>query len=241
MPTPRKRFALVATVAVLAVIAAACSEAPPTFEEEFGGVTGIVLNNGDGNVSVFGASRDTVLVSAEASFSDAEQFDVRVEDGLLIVEHDCGSEASCTADYELTIPEATGIEITTQGGDVAVSDTKAGVGVTTETGDIFVRRIEGDIVASTTSGLITGTQNRSRVASFTSRENAISVSFDEVIDTLRAETGEGDVTAQLAGGPYALDAETGSGSVEVKIDVDENAAQQAAIRTGKGDIKIFQN
>lgn len=238
---PRKRLAFVIAVGALAIIATACSPAAPTFEEEFNGVTGIVLNNGDGEVSVLGASRDTVLVSAEASFSDAEQFDVRVEDGLLIVEHDCGTEASCTVDYELTIPEATGIEITTQGGNVVVSDTAAGVGATTETGDIFVRRIEGDIVVSTTSGLITGTQNVSRVASFTSQDNAISVSFDEVIDTLRAETGEGDVTVQLAGGPYALDAETGSGSVDVKIDVDDNAAQQAAIRTGKGDIKVFQN
>lgn len=238
---PRKRLAFVIAVGALAIIATACSPAAPTFEEEFNGVTGIVLNNGDGDVSVLGASRDTVLVSAEASFSDAEQFDVRVEDGLLIVEHDCGTEASCTVDYELTIPEATGIEITTQGGNVVVSDTAAGVGATTETGDIFVRRVEGDIVASTTSGLITGTQNVSRVASFTSQDNAISVSFDEVIDTLRAETGEGDVTVQLAGGPYALDAETGSGSVDVKIDVDDNAAQQAAIRTGKGDIKVFQN
>ena len=48
MPTSRKRFALVAAVAVLVVIAAACSEAPPTFEEEFGGVTGIVLTKLDG-------------------------------------------------------------------------------------------------------------------------------------------------------------------------------------------------
>jgi hypothetical protein len=185
-----------------------------------------------------------VLVSGEASFSDTDQFDVRVEDGLLIVEHNCGDASSCTVDYQLLIPESTGIEVTTQGGNVSVSDTKAGVGITTEDGDIFVRRIEGEIVASTTSGLMTGTQNRSRVASFTSAESRISVSFDEVIDTLRAETGEGDITVQLTGGPYLLEVQTGSGSVDVRVDETDDANQaagEAAIRTSKGDIKIFQN
>jgi acylphosphatase len=223
------------------VISAACSAAAPTFEEEFGGVTGIVLNNGDGSVSIVGTSRDTVLVSAEASFSDTEQFNVRVEDGLLIVAHDCGEASSCTVDYQLTIPESMGSEVTTDGGNVSVSDVKGGVGVTTESGDIFVRRIEGDIEASTASGLITGTQNRSQIASFTSQEGEISVSFDDVIDTLRAETGEGDITAQLTGGPYALEVETGSGSIDVKVEEDEDADHRAAIRTGKGDIKVFQN
>jgi DUF4097 and DUF4098 domain-containing protein YvlB len=232
---------LLAAIGILAVVAASCSAAAPTFEEEFSGVTGIVLDNGDGSVSVVGAARDGVLVTGEASFSDTDQFDVRVEDGLLIVEHDCGDESSCTVDYQLTIPEGTGIQITTDGGNVSVSDVKAGVAVTTATGDAFVRRIEGEIVVGTVSGLITGTQNRSRVASFTSEENGISVSFDEVIDTLRTETGEGDITVQLTGGPYALDTETGSGSVDVNIDVDENAVQRVAIRTGKGDIKVFQN
>jgi len=237
---PISRLLLV-TIGVLVVLSAACSAPAPTFEEEFSGVTGVVLNSGDGSVSIVGTSRDNVIVSAEASFSDTEQFDVRVEDGLLVIEHDCGEASSCTVDYQVTVPETTGVEVTTAGGNVSVSDVKAGVGVTTETGDIFVRRVEGDIVASTTSGLMTGTQNRSRVASFTSQESEISVSFDEVIDTLRAETGEGDVTAQLTGGPYALEVETGSGSVDVNIDVVDDADNRAAIRTGKGDIKIFQN
>ena len=118
----------------------------------------------------------------------------------------------------------------------------AGVGVTTESGDVFVRRIQGDIVVGTTSGLITGTQNRSRVASFTaSGESEVSVSFDIPIDTLRIEIDRGDITAQLAGGPYSLDVETGSGSVETKIEVDTNAGRTATIRTGSGDISIFQN
>jgi len=226
---------------VLAIVGAACSESAPTFEEEFSGVTGVVLNNGDGTVSIVGESRDTALVTGEASFSDAEQFDVRLEDGILIVEHSCGDASSCTVDYQVTVPQGTGVEVTTDGGSVSVSDLKAGTGVTTESGDIFVRRIEGDIVAGTTSGLITGTQNHSRVASFTSQESGISVSFDEVIDTLRAETGEGDVTVQLTGGPYALETESKDGSVDVKIDVKEDADQQVVIRTGKGDIKVFQN
>ncbi len=67
MSITRRFLTLFAAAGILAVVGAACSASPPTFEEEFGGVTGIVLNNGNGSVSVVGASRDTVLVSGEAN------------------------------------------------------------------------------------------------------------------------------------------------------------------------------
>ena len=232
----------VASLVALMVVIAACSPAAPTFESEFEGVTGIVLNTTEGSVTIDGDDRTTTLVTGDASFSDAEQFDVRVEDGILIVEHDCGSETSCSVEYRLTIPEGIGIEVTTTDANVQVSDVSAGVAVTTTDGDVFVRRIEGDIVVSTSTGRITGTQNRSEKAGFrAAEESEISVSFDTVINSLVAETEKGDVSAQLDGGPYDLEVETGSGSVDIKVDVDPNSPNQASLRTGAGDITVFQN
>jgi len=238
----KKGTFLLAALAALAVLAAACTPAGPTFEQEFEGITGVVLNTTKGNVTINGADQTTTQVTAAASFSDAEQFDIRVEGGLLIIGHDCGAASSCSVDYVLTLPEATPVEVTTVEANVTVSDVKAFVAVTTTSGNTFVRRIEGNIVVGTGTGQITGTQNRSATASFTaSEESDISVSFDQLIEQLRVDTERGDVTLQLIGGPYSLEVDQGAGSVDIKIEISETSPNNVSVRTGRGNIKLFQN
>ena len=222
------------------MILTSCSPAAPTFEQTFEGVTGVVLTATDGSVTITGADQTDALVTANASFSDPDQLDIRLDGGLLIVEQDCPT--SCKVDYTLTVPMGVPIEVTTNDANVQVSDISAFVAITTQSGDAFARRIEGELVISTSTGQITGTQNRSRIAKVVAEiESVINLSFDSVIDSLVVETPEGDVTLQLAGGPYNLEIDQGSGSIDVKIETSESSSNQVTVRTGKGDIKIFQN
>jgi DUF4097 and DUF4098 domain-containing protein YvlB len=56
--------------------------------------------------------------------------------------------------------------------------------------------------------------------------------------SVRLRSGSGDVTALVAGAPYAVRAETGSGDEHVTVAIDPRAPRSIDARTGSGDVRL---
>ena len=95
-------------------------------------------------------------------------------------------------------------------------------------------------MVETGSSDILGTKLEAARATFNSGTGNIDVAFELIIADLMATTDAGNVTAQLAGGPYNLDLETGSGSIDRKIDDDDTSTNEVSLRTKTGDLTVYK-
>ncbi len=228
-------------LAGLALLAAACStttrEADGEISEPF---TRVVVVSEAGDIQI---QRATGAVSweARAAYSgSAPQIEPTVVDGELIVDAGCDGADDCSVEYFLLVPENTEVVVRTGSGDVTVAEISAAVTVETESGIVFLNTVKGEIEVTTASGDIIATKLEAFSARFTSDTGRIDVAFEAIITDLRVESGTGDVIAQLASGPYNLDAETGSGKTELKVADDDTAPYVAYLRTLSGDLTVYE-
>lgn len=236
-----KRRRLPTALAVLVVLAAACStttsDADAGVDEPF---TRVIVTTGAGDVVIQRTTR-TPEWSAQASYSgEKPDFAPRVVNGELIVDEACDGLSSCSVDYVLSVPEGTEVVARTGSGDVTIVSISAAVDVTTVSGVVFLNTVKGTIAVETDSGDILGTKLEAARATFKSNTGNVDVAFELIIADLIVDTGTGNVTAQLAGGPYNLDASTGSGSVDFKIDDDDTATNMIVLKTGSGDLIVYK-
>jgi DUF4097 and DUF4098 domain-containing protein YvlB len=138
------------------------------------------------------------------------------------------------------VPEDTEVVVRTASGDISVTEISSHVTVETGSGVVFLNTVKGDIRVDTGSGDIVATKLESFSAYFTSESGRVDVSFEAIVTDLQVSTEAGDVTAQLAGGPYNLDVETGSGNIDLKIEDDDSAQFNAVLRTGEGDLTVYK-
>jgi DUF4097 and DUF4098 domain-containing protein YvlB len=132
--------------------------------------------------------------------------------------------------YEITVPPNTQVRSQSGSGDQMIGNVRA-VEARTGSGDIEIAQAAGDVQAATGSG---------------------DIDVDRAGGNLVATTGSGDIHASAVGG--ALKARTGSGNVEVTqvdraevevrtgsgdvaVGLDSNAAFNLSARTGSGSIK----
>ena len=66
------------------------------------------------------------------------------------------------------------------------------------------------------------------------------MTITEGFTSLAVVSGSGDVTAQVPGGDYSIDATTGSGAVDIKVGEADGAASSILMRTESGDVTIYK-
>lgn len=225
----------------LALLAAACSAAEIGADGDISDpFTRVVVASESGDIQILRAT-GAVSWEARAAYSGSEpDIEPTVVDGELIVDAGCAGRDDCTVEYFLSVPEDTEVVVRTRSGDVTVTEISAAVTVETESGIVFLNTVKGEIEVTTGSGDIIGTKLEAFSAHFTSNTGRIDIAFEAIITDLTAETGTGDVTAQLAGGPYNLDAETGSGKTDIKVADDDTAPYSAYLRTLSGDLTVYE-
>jgi hypothetical protein len=137
-------------------------------------------------------------------------------------------------DYEITLPKASGINAATGSGDVEIQDVGASLKAQSGSGSVHARGIQGPATLSTGSGDIELQQTGP--GDVKAETGSGSIRLQGVAGALRASTGSGDIEAQ--GQPTAdWKLSTGSGSVRLAVG---NARFNLDADTGSGSINVSQ-
>jgi hypothetical protein len=137
-------------------------------------------------------------------------------------------------DYEITLPKASGISASTGSGDVQIQDVGASVKAQSGSGSVHVHGVQGPTTLGTGSGDIELLQTGP--GDVKAETGSGSIRLQGLAGALKASTGSGDIEAQ--GQPTAdWKLSTGSGSVRLVVG---NAHFTLDADTGSGSINVSQ-
>jgi len=137
-------------------------------------------------------------------------------------------------DYEITLPKASGISATTGSGDVQIQDVGATIKAQSGSGSVRVHGVQGPSTLGTGSGDIELQQIGP--GDVKAETGSGSVRLQGVAGALKASTGSGDIEAQ--GQPTSdWKLSTGSGSVRLIVG---NAHFNLDADTGSGSVNVSQ-
>lgn len=236
------RHNLILSIIVMALVAVACGDSSDTqnftFDEE---PTAVVVETVNGDVTVTRSSGSGSTVEVTMSYSGRKPTIAVLEidaDGRLAIGDDCSQD--CSVDYEIKVGDAADVTIEVGTGDITVNDLDGSFVIKTGSGDVNIVSLMGPITVEVGEGDILGARLTAATASFTAEKGAIDVTFDNVIDDLLVDSRDGDVTTQLPGGPYQVDATSATGDVDIKVDIDEASSKIIRISTGDGDVTVYE-
>jgi DUF4097 and DUF4098 domain-containing protein YvlB len=227
---------------MLAALATACGGAEGTTVEYSENVDRIVVTSGEGQVSITGdenADRTEIETTITASGGNPEP-SLDLAAGVLTIVDGCGSRDDCEVEITVTMPPSVEIQVTTNGGAIAVSDTIGAAVITTDSGAISLNGIEGDLTITTVSGSVLGARLEAATATVDADSGDVDLTFDEPVSSVEVTTGVGNATVQVAGEPYNIVTSTDSGSIDIVVDHDPNVERRIGIATGSGDIKVYR-
>lgn len=167
-------------------------------------LSGVVVDNGAGSVSVVGVE-DARSVTVHARISEglrATGHEISARDGQLRVDGSCplfGSEW-CGVDYTIEVPEDLRVAVDARGG-VSVSDTSGGV-VARSRSHVELVRVGGEVEASADQGRLEGRD----------------LSAGRVV----ADADQGRVVLEFATSPDAIDVEADQGTVDIVLTYEED-------------------
>jgi DUF4097 and DUF4098 domain-containing protein YvlB len=227
-------------VLVLALAAASCGDSGATEEFTFDDEpAAVVVDAGSGSVTIGANPRGGAEVTATVSYG-ATRPTVTAElvDGVLSVDDDCRND--CSVDYRILVGETADVTVGVGSGTITISEVEGTIVAETGSGDVSLSSVVGMLDVTTGSGDVLGTRLVSAGATISTGSGSVDVTFDDPITELTIDSGSGNVTAQLAGGPYAVVATTGSGDVDVQVDEDGASALAVTISTGSGDVTVYR-
>lgn len=233
----------VVAMLTLAALVAGCSGSSETETTELGpGATSVEVRGGAGDVTVGGASSDgaSVTVVRSGAGEDAEVTIELGEDGVLRVSDDCGGDPDCVVEYAVELDDDADVDIVTTGGSVAVNDTTGAVTVDSGGGDVALTSTDGPTRVVTGGGRALATSIVATESVFETDGGNADVTLDDFVDSVEVTTAGGRLTVQLPGGPYAIDADSGGGGLEILVDESADAASTATLRSGGGDITVYR-
>ncbi len=229
------RRSLPLLLAVLALSAAACASTGDADFESAEEPAEVIVTASRGEVVVRANTASGTEVRWDASGATPS---VTLDGGVLTITDDCDTD--CSVDYTVLVGDEADVTVLLGKGNVAVSDVDGTVVITVEDGDVSLNTLVGSFdVEISGEGDILGARLEGTVGTFLTGSGFVDVTFDSSVTELVIESGKGDVTAQLPGGPYAVDA-TASGSVDILVDEDAAAAGTVVITTADGDATVYK-
>jgi DUF4097 and DUF4098 domain-containing protein YvlB len=147
------------------------------------------------------------------------------------------------------------VDFQTGSGRVNVRDISGDVKVKTGSGDFAATRVGGTVTGDLGSGRIKldAIKGKSLVHTSsgdiegTALENEVVADADSgrvdlrltVAKSVTVNTGSGDVTVRLPGGPYKVSGTSGSGDRSINVPTDPGASLELKITTGSGEAKVL--
>jgi hypothetical protein len=185
-------------------------------------VTTVIIEAGSGSVDVTAASRSTVAVSQQASYSTKPPAASRTLSGTtLTLSYTCAAELTCGISYTVAVPRGVAVRVS------------AG------TGAITLTSLSGLVSAQTGAGLITAVDLRSASVSLKSDAGGIIAACSVPPRSLHASTDLGAIALTVPGSvAYKISARTFVGTST--ITVRRSASSPYAITTSSdvGSVSI---
>lgn len=190
-----------------------------------GTLDGVEIEVASGDVEILGGSTPDLLVSRVDSsvFGHSPTEQRFVADGTFRIESSCPDlvVGSCSADYQLTVPEHAPLLVAAEHGDAQVTAYRGPAVLSTRGGTLTVDAFCGGELDATATG------------------GDIEVVATCVPERLTLRTTTGDVTLRVPPGRYSIDADTIGGRADVRGLTDEpDAPAQIQVFSNDGDIAV---
>ncbi|NKE55610.1 DUF4097 domain-containing protein [Lentzea sp. PSKA42] len=156
---------------------------------------------------------------------------------------------------DLTAEGLASVEYKTGSGRIVVRDIPGDVKATAGSGDFEATRVGGAVTADLHSGRISLDAVKGKMLVSTSSGDIDGIALDnEVIAdassgrveltfssarSVRVDTGSGDVTVRVPGGPYKVNGSSGNGDRTINVPTDPSASLELRLSTGSGDVKVL--
>lgn len=184
-----------------------------------GPLRALVVNAHVGSVRVTGSDSGEVSVAERISFrGTAPAATHRAAAGTLTLDSSCPALETCTVGYDITVPRAMTVKVTSNVGDIRLRSLSGPVTAHTNAGDIDLDSVSGPVEATGHASSIRGQDVSSPRAALRSSAGTVDVTFSEAPATVSATADIGSVTLRVPGSvPYNVMTDTGAGSTNVSV------------------------
>ncbi|GAC1662571.1 MAG: hypothetical protein NVS9B4_16460 [Candidatus Acidiferrum sp.] len=197
----------------------------------------VIKNIGNGRIEVKSAKNSEVSVSADRTSDkvavDIEQAGDRVEVTSTVVDRNA-QPSETEVDYQLTVPEETELQLTTQTGLIYVEQVMGDMTLESVAGDVHLKEVSGYIIVSSSGGSLVCTQCAGKLefSSISGSAQILQPALNNV--NLRTTTGnilfDGDFVRT---GLYSM--RSGKGLVEVRFSGNDSFDLNAQTAIGTVD------
>jgi hypothetical protein len=217
---------MLTTFAVLAAVAPAAAQSHH-WDKSFAvaGKPVVILRNPSGRVHVKASERSEVVVSAQLADGraviDAEQAGNRVELATRLVGPQSGSPADLRADFDITVPKETELQVRTDSGSVVVESVHGDMSFDTVAADLSLQDVEGILAIKSIGGSLVCTRCAGRIDA-TSISGNFTFSQPQ-LNRVRLQTSSGNISFDgdfLGQGIYVM--KSYSGTIDVRFS-DQNS------------------
>ena len=180
------------------------------------------LSSGSATIVGTGASTIRVRRTDDYAFGHAARERRALSNGTLRLDSSCARIllGSCSASYEIAVPETVKVNVQTTGGDVRLSGFRGSATVRTRSGHVTVEAYCGfDLSATSGSGDV-------RVAAACAPQH------------LSLKTGSGNATAQVPPGRYRVTTSAGGTERVAGVIRDENAPFTIDMHSASGNVAV---
>jgi hypothetical protein len=192
---------------------------------DFGSVTSLVVNGGAGDVTVTGGTGSAAAVTEHLYYSRATPDTTQTNTaGTLTVGYSCPIQVTCLAAYDITVPRASAVKVTTRAGAIRISD------------------VTGSVSASAGAGNVHATGIGSADASLTTLAGAINATFTAAPGSVTARSHAGSITIRVpASESYKITTQTIVGTTNVDVPRSDDSARTITASTDVGSITVESN
>lgn len=185
-------------------------------------VTTVVIDAGSGSADVTAASRSTVAVSQQASYSTKPPVARHTLSGTtLTLSFTCAVELTCGISYTVQVPRGVAVR------------------VSADTGAITLTSLSGSVSAQTGAGLITAVDLRSADVSLKSNAGGIIAACSVPPRSLNASTNLGAITLTMPGSvAYKISTHTFVGTSTITVRRSASSPYAITTRSDVGSVSI---
>ena len=219
-------LALAAAAAVMGGLWLASSGTRSSSYAFSGPLSGIEIDVGSGDVQILGGGRSDVHVrkTERSAYGQSPRERLDLESGVLKIGSQCASliVGTCSAKYELAVPDNVALTIRTTDGDVRLEGYRGSADVATTRGRIAIEAFCGFLLQATAG------------------KGNIDVDTACAPERLDLRSDSGDVTAIVPRGRYRIDADTNDGRVLLRdVVAADDALWEIQALSGSGNVTIL--
>jgi len=206
----------------------------------------LVVGTSNGSIHVTAGQPGRVEVDTHLRYSQLQPAHptVRVEGGQLVLKDGCrqGLVIYCNVSFDLRVPAAVALQLSTSNGAVGVSGVTGALTVHTSNGSITTDGASGPLNLHTSNGAIRARDLHATVVDAATSNGSVTVSFlaSPTHVGIRTSNGGVRVTVPRTSVAYKVDVSTDNGSRTVDVPTDPEATNVISVHTSNGSVRILR-